>query len=67
VATDEERLAAQAGGDGIPPGPRRARDNGHADPDGPASRSTLTADGPDTLYDLPKASVIVLRGSLRSQ
>jgi NedA-like, galactose-binding domain len=46
-------------------GPRRPRDNGHADPDGPATHSTLTADGPDTLYDLPKASVIVLRGNLR--
>jgi hypothetical protein len=24
----------------------------------------VTASGPDTLYDLPKASVVVLRGSL---
>lgn len=45
----------------------RARDNGHGDPDGPASKSTVMADGPDTLYELPKASIIVLRGSLRSQ
>jgi hypothetical protein len=37
------------------------------DPDGSASKSTVMADGPDTLYELPKASIIVLRGSLRSQ
>jgi F5/8 type C domain len=38
--------------------------SGHADPDGPPSRSSLTAGGPDTLYQLPKASIIVLRGKL---
>jgi hypothetical protein len=32
----------------------------------PRSRRVM-ADGPDTLYDLPKASIIVLRGSLRPQ
>jgi hypothetical protein len=62
---------SQAAGDGqegdVPTGPRRAREYGHGDPDGPASHSTVTADGPDTLYDLPKASIIVLRGRLRSQ
>jgi hypothetical protein len=37
---------------------------GHADPDGPPSRSTLTAAGPETLYQLPRASIIVLRGRI---
>jgi hypothetical protein len=36
--------------------------SGHADPDGPPSKSTIAAAGPDTLYELPKASIIVLRG-----
>lgn len=40
------------------------RGGGHADPDGPPSKSTVTAGGPDTLYQLPKASIIVLRGKL---
>ena len=40
--------------------------SGHADPDGPPSKSTVTANGPDTLYRLPKASIIVLRGKLGS-
>ncbi|HTS64806.1 MAG TPA: discoidin domain-containing protein [Candidatus Acidoferrales bacterium] len=38
--------------------------SGHPDPDGPSSKSTLTAGGPDTMYQLPKASIIVLRGKL---
>ncbi|MGH9808465.1 MAG: hypothetical protein ACRD9W_14640, partial [Terriglobia bacterium] len=37
---------------------------GHAAPDGPPSRSTLRASGPDTTYLLPKSSIIVLRGKL---
>ena len=37
---------------------------GHADPDGPPSKSTVSAAGPETLYQLPKASIIVLRGKL---
>jgi len=37
--------------------------SGHADPDGPPSKSTLTASA-DTLYQLPKASIVVLRGHL---
>jgi hypothetical protein len=56
---------------GVPPGADAAGENGrgrgpsgHADPDGPASKSTITADGADTLYQLPKASIIVLRGKL---
>jgi hypothetical protein len=36
---------------------------GHADPDGPASRSTVDG-GSDTLYKLPKASVTILRGTI---
>ena len=38
--------------------------SGHPDPDGPPSKSTLTAGGPEMLYRLPKASIIVLRGRL---
>jgi hypothetical protein len=45
----------------------RGGGSGHADPDGPATKSTVTADGADTLYDLPKASIVVLRGNLGSQ
>ena len=37
---------------------------GHPDPDGPPSKSTVAARGPDTMYQLPKASIIVLRGKL---
>ena len=36
---------------------------GHADPDHPPARSALTAD-PHTLYNLPAASLTVLRGKL---
>jgi len=36
---------------------------GHADPDGPPLRSTLNGSA-DTLYQLPKASVTVLRGNI---
>jgi len=38
--------------------------SGHANPDGPPSKSTVTAGGSDTLYQLPKASIVVLRGKL---
>ncbi len=41
--------------------------SGHADPDGPASKTTVTASGPGTLFNLPKASIIVLRGNLTAQ
>ena len=37
---------------------------GHADPDGPPSKSALVAAGPETQFQLPKASIIVLRGKL---
>jgi hypothetical protein len=36
---------------------------GTADPDGPARQTTLQA-GPDTVFTLPKASIIVLRGKV---
>ena len=52
---------------GVPPGGGAAGRSGHADPDGPASKSTITADGADTLYQLPKASIIVLHGMLTTQ
>lgn len=37
--------------------------NGHANPDGPPAKSKVTG-GRETLYDLPKASIVVLRGSV---
>ena len=46
---------------------RRRAPTGHADPDGPASKSTVTADDAATEFDLPKASIVVLRGSLAAQ
>ena len=36
---------------------------GHADPDGPPSRSTVNG-GADAVYQLPKASITVLRGRI---
>jgi hypothetical protein len=36
---------------------------GYADPDGPIARTTLTAEK-NTMYDLPAASVVVIRGSV---
>jgi hypothetical protein len=62
---------AQPAGDGedddAAAGSRRGGSSGHADPDGPMSKSALAADGANTLYDLPKASIVVLRGNLGSQ
>jgi hypothetical protein len=52
------------GGGGGGGGRGRGAAPGHADPDGPASKSSVTASGPDTQYVLPKASMIVLRGKL---
>jgi F5/8 type C domain len=40
--------------------------NGHADPDGPPRKSKVTG-GRETLYQLPKASIVVLRGSLSTK
>ena len=36
---------------------------GHADPDGPAARSTVKG-GPSAVYTMPKASITVLRGQI---
>lgn len=49
------------------PGRRHARSKGHASPDGPPAKSTIEAAGPDTVYHLPKASIIVLRGRLGAE
>ncbi len=38
---------------------------GHADPDGPAARTTLKG-GSGAVYDIPKASITVLRGKVES-
>jgi hypothetical protein len=40
-----------------------ATGGGHADPDGPPSKSTVQGSA-DTLYQLPKASITVLRGRI---
>jgi len=57
--------AAQADGDDESAARRRGL-SGHADPDGPPSKSIITTGGAGTLYELPKASIIVLRGKLAS-
>jgi len=44
--------------------PVRGGARGHADPDGPPSKSSITAAGPETIFQLPKASIIVLRGKV---
>jgi hypothetical protein len=36
---------------------------GHADPDGPPSKTTVSG-GPDARYEIPKASITVLRGRI---
>ena len=51
-------------GEAPPRGVRRGWGSGHADPDGPPSKSTVRVAGPATLYQLPKASIVVLRGRL---
>jgi hypothetical protein len=51
-------------GQAPPQGRYRGWGSGHADPDGPPSKSTVAAAGSETLYQLPKASIIVLRGKL---
>jgi hypothetical protein len=57
--------AAEApAGDNSTEGGRRRRVGGHAAPDGPPSKSSVQGGGPDTLYKLPKASIIVLRGKV---
>jgi F5/8 type C domain len=42
---------------------RREGTGGHADPDGPPSKSTV-AGGAEVLYQIPKASITVLRGRI---
>jgi hypothetical protein len=42
-----------------------ARKKGHADPDGPPRRSTINA-APDHAYELPAASLTILRGNIGS-
>ncbi len=46
-------------------GRRRRTSAGHADPDGPPSKSVVMSNGPNTLYVLPRASIVVLRGELQ--
>jgi hypothetical protein len=59
-------VPARLPNDPTPPAGRGGRGGGagRADPDGPPSKSTVTAGGPETLYQLPKASIVVLRGKL---
>jgi hypothetical protein len=38
-------------------------EKGHADPDGPPSKSSVQGSA-ETIYQLPKASIIVLRGKI---
>jgi hypothetical protein len=38
----------------------------HADPDGPPATSTINADA-QTSYELPKASITVIRGKLNAR
>jgi hypothetical protein len=52
---------------GAPEGGRRRPQSGHADPDGPPSKSTVTANSADTQYQLPKSSIVVLRGKLGTE
>ncbi|HET9129420.1 MAG TPA: glycosyl hydrolase family 5, partial [Terriglobia bacterium] len=59
--------APQEDGEGAGRGRGRGGFDGHADPDGPASKSTLTAAGQDTVFVLPKASIIVLRGKIAGE
>jgi hypothetical protein len=70
---DTDPLPAVAAGPVAPPpdgddesAARRRGLGGHAGPDGPPSRSTVTAAGVETVYELPKASIIVLRGKIAS-
>jgi hypothetical protein len=46
--------------------PSRLGERGHADPDGPPARSKVRG-GAETLYQLPMASITVLRGSIIDQ
>jgi F5/8 type C domain len=46
--------------------PSRSGERGHADPDGPPSRSKVSG-GAETFYQLPMASITVLRGAISDQ
>jgi hypothetical protein len=46
--------------------PSRSGERGHADPDGPPARSKVSG-GAETFYQLPMASITVLRGSITDQ
>jgi hypothetical protein len=59
VPPGAEPAAGRGGGRG-----GRGALSGHADPDGPPSKSTVPGAGSDTLFQLPKASIIVLRGKI---
>jgi hypothetical protein len=53
---------------GEPPAGRGGRGgSGHADPDGPPSKSTIATAAAETVYQLPKASIVVLRGKLANE
>ena len=56
-----------AAGNEAEEGGRRRRLNGHASPDGPPAKATVQATGPDTQFELPKASIIVLRGRIAAE
>ncbi len=43
---------------------RRRGLNGHADPDGPPSVSSILMGGAEATFELPKASIVVLRGKV---
>jgi hypothetical protein len=66
-ATADAAQPTGGGNDDSPAIPARGHRSGHAAPDGPVSKSTVTAVDADTLYDLPRASIVVLRGHLRVQ
>ncbi|HTT63265.1 MAG TPA: discoidin domain-containing protein [Bryobacteraceae bacterium] len=56
-----------AAGNEAEEGGRRRRLSGHASPDGPPAKATVQATGPDTQFELPKASIIVLRGRIAAE
>jgi len=43
---------------------RRRGLSGHADPDGPPSVSSITTDSAEATFQLPKASIVILRGKV---
>jgi hypothetical protein len=61
---DPQPVAAPPPSGNGPANGRRRGQPGYADPDGPPSRSTVKADSAETMYQLPKSSIVVLRGRL---